>query len=66
MLRKNTTVFSKLSNGKFGLRAWYPHLKPTKGAPAAEGVTEAVADAADAEEETEVAASPVQEEAAAA
>lgn len=30
MLRKNTTMFAKLQNGKYGLRAWYPHLKPPK------------------------------------
>lgn len=30
MLRKNTTMFAKLQNGKYGLRAWYPNLKSTK------------------------------------
>jgi hypothetical protein len=40
MLRKNTTVFAKLQNGKYGLRSWYPNLRPTKEAgakPAADG-----------------------------
>ena len=32
MLRKNTVTFAKLSNGKYGLRAWYPNLRPPKGA----------------------------------
>lgn len=30
MLRKNTTMFAKLQNGKIGLRSWYPNLKPAK------------------------------------
>ncbi len=30
MLRKNTTMFAKLQNGKFGLRSWYPNLKAPK------------------------------------
>jgi hypothetical protein len=30
MLRKNTTMFAKLQNGKYGLRAWYPNLKAPK------------------------------------
>ena len=34
MLRKNTTTFAKLQNGKYGLRAWYPNFKPPKGSPA--------------------------------
>jgi hypothetical protein len=33
MLRKNTTTFAKLQNGKIGLRAWYPNLKPPKVGP---------------------------------
>jgi hypothetical protein len=36
MLRKNTTAFAKLQNGKYGLRAWYGNLKPPKAAPAAD------------------------------
>lgn len=28
MLRKNTTMYAKLQNGKYGLRAWYPNLRP--------------------------------------
>lgn len=36
MLRKNTTTFAKLANGKYGLRAWYPNLKPTKESQAAQ------------------------------
>jgi len=32
MLRKNTTIFAKLQNGKFGLRVWYPNLKAAKEA----------------------------------
>ncbi len=43
MLRKNTTVFAKLQNGKYGLRAWYPNLRPAKEA--------SPDDAADADEE---------------
>jgi len=30
MLRKNSSMFHKLQNGKYGLRAWYPNLKPPK------------------------------------
>ena len=30
MLRKNTAMFAKLPNGKYGLRSWYPHLKVVK------------------------------------
>jgi hypothetical protein len=41
MLRKNTVMFAKLQNGKYGLRAWYPNLKQPKGAPSAEGADEA-------------------------
>ena len=34
LLRKNTTTFVKLQNGKYGLRTWYPNLKaPKEGAP---------------------------------
>jgi hypothetical protein len=32
MLRKNTVMFAKLQNGKYGLRAWYPNLRPPKEA----------------------------------
>jgi hypothetical protein len=37
MLRKNTVMFAKLQNGKFGLRAWYPNLKAKEAPAAAEG-----------------------------
>jgi hypothetical protein len=30
MLRKNTTMFVKLQNSKYGLRSWYPNLRPPK------------------------------------
>jgi hypothetical protein len=40
MLRKNTTTFAKLQNGKYGLRAWYPNLKPVKEAPSTAGESE--------------------------
>ena len=30
MLRKYTTMFAKLKNNKYGLRAWYPDLKESK------------------------------------
>jgi hypothetical protein len=39
MLRKNTTMFAKLQNGKYGLRAWYPNLKPPKETPS-DGATD--------------------------
>ncbi len=45
MLRKNTTMFAKLQNGKYGLRAWYPNLKSPKESAAGE------TDAADGEDE---------------
>jgi hypothetical protein len=44
MLRKNTVMFAKLQNGKYGLRSWYPNLKVAK---------EASADTADDAAETE-------------
>ena len=62
MLRKNTTMFAKLNNGKIGLRAWYPTLKPPKEAAANEQADEA--DTADEDyesmigEETATAAKP--------
>jgi hypothetical protein len=34
MLRKNTVTFIKLQNGKYGLRSWYPNLKPPKAGEA--------------------------------
>lgn len=40
MLRKNTTTFVKLQNGKYGLRAWYPNLKPAKATSAVESSEE--------------------------
>jgi len=30
MLRKNTQMFYKLQNGTYGLRSWYPNVKPPK------------------------------------
>ena len=50
MLRKNTTMFAKLQNGKYGLRVWYPNLKATKEAVAEESEDETDNDAADEEE----------------
>jgi len=40
MLRKNTTTFQKLSNGKYGLRAWYGPVRQPK-TPAHASVDEA-------------------------
>ena len=40
MLRKNTTMFAKLQNGKYGLRAWYPNLKATKEAASEDDETD--------------------------
>lgn len=34
MLRKNTVVFAKLPNGKYGLRAWYGNLRSPKAGKA--------------------------------
>jgi hypothetical protein len=51
MLRKNTLMFAKLQNGKYGLRAWYPNLRPTKDTSAADAEAE-VEDEDDAEEAT--------------
>jgi hypothetical protein len=53
MLRKNTVMFAKLQNGKYGLRAWYPNLKPTKEATA-DAAAEAEEDETD-EDDSEVA-----------
>lgn len=68
MLRKNTTVFAKLSNSKYGLRAWYPNLRQPKGASISEGAEEAASEV-EAEPEdaaVEAAATPNEGEAAAA
>jgi hypothetical protein len=48
MLRKNTTTFAKLQNGKYGLRVWYPNLKTPKGGPSADDGDLESADAEDA------------------
>lgn len=40
MLRKASTTFAKLQNGKIGLRAWYPNLKPPKDTAAADASAE--------------------------
>lgn len=40
MLRKNTVMFAKLQNGKYGLRAWYPNLKAPKDSPSGEASDE--------------------------
>ena len=44
MLRKNTVMFHRLQNGKYGLRAWYPHLKQAKSVAAADGAQDAAPD----------------------
>lgn len=40
LLRKNTTTFAKLQNGKYGLRAWYPNLRVPKGTHGADAAEE--------------------------
>jgi hypothetical protein len=50
MLRKNTTMFAKLQNGKYGIRAWYPHLRAPKEATLGKGADE---DDVEVGEETE-------------
>jgi hypothetical protein len=48
-LSKNTPVFHKLPNGKFGLTAWYPNAsngKPSKGSSSSDEEANEVADAA--------------------
>jgi hypothetical protein len=50
MLRKNTVMFAKLQNGKYGLRAWYPNLKAPKAGKADDDNGEA--DDAETEEAT--------------
>ncbi|HVA11853.1 MAG TPA: hypothetical protein VNF99_01255 [Stellaceae bacterium] len=52
MLRKNTTTFAKLQNGKYGLRSWYPNLRAPKEAPGSDDV-DAGDDAAEIEEATD-------------
>jgi hypothetical protein len=44
MLRKNTVMFAKLQNGKYGLRAWYPNLKPTRDPTTYTGTEEEAGD----------------------
>lgn len=45
MLRKNTIMFAKLQNGKYGLRVWYPNLKTPKAGKADDDSGEATEDA---------------------
>lgn len=52
MLRKNTVMFAKLQNGKYGLRSWYPNLRPPKETPTDE-VTGDEADEGEAVDENE-------------
>lgn len=47
MLRKNTTMFVKLQNGKYGLRSWYPNLRTPKEVASDEGASDDEAEAAD-------------------
>lgn len=47
MLRKNTVMFAKLANGKYGLRAWYPNLKAPKEAASGDAADDDGASAAD-------------------
>lgn len=58
MLRKNTIMFAKLQNGKFGLRSWYPNLKATKESSSGEvdddDTTEENGDAANDENGTKI------------
>ena len=48
MLRKNTAQYHKLENGKYGLRAWYPHLPKPRGNAAEADDDGDTADASDA------------------
>lgn len=67
LLRKNTTTFAKLQNGKYGLRAWYPNLRAPKGAPGIESSDEPTAETDDNEDtESEATASSDEDDAAAA
>jgi len=52
MLRKNTTMFAKLQNGKYGLRSWYPNLRAPKEAASegAEGADESDDESGDQQE----------------
>jgi hypothetical protein len=59
MLRKNTTMFAKLQNGKYGLRSWYPNLKPPKEDASGETADdESIGDEGDAGEGSEPATAP--------
>jgi hypothetical protein len=40
MLRKNTTMFVKLQNGKYGIRAWYGNLRAPKESTLGKGADE--------------------------
>jgi len=51
LLRKSSATYYKLENGKYGLRAWYPHLK-TKTNAAEADVDESEVEV-EAEDETE-------------
>jgi hypothetical protein len=47
LLRKNTVMFAKLQNGKYGLRSWYPNLKTPKAGKTDDDNGEAADDADD-------------------
>lgn len=48
LLRKNTTQFAKLKNGKYGLRVWYPNLKAPKDSTTADNGDDGEDDEAEA------------------
>ena len=51
MLRKNTVMFAKLQNGKYGLRSWYGNLRtPKQASPGEDDATDGDNDFVTAEE----------------
>lgn len=58
MLRKNTVMFAKLPNGKYGLRAWYPNLRAPKEPSATEPTDDGAAEDDTLAEEKKEAVAP--------
>lgn len=61
-LAKNTAMFHRLPNGRFGMRSWYPNIKEVRVSPASE---DAASEDAAPEDEANGAAQPASPEATA-
>jgi len=53
-ITKNTSLFHKLPNGKFGLLEWYPNAKQPKAGKATSGADDLIGDVSDSDHSVEV------------